>query len=102
MRLRPTIDATPSYAGPCSHQHEPGSHVPFAGYSATCPGCGDIYSVRGCGDSTRKRTLPPDPKSGGVFGVVNVACTCGSMVDVGVPPEAIPATLIASLSSPRT
>ena len=94
--LKPVDDRTPTLAV-CSHSVPPGSHVPFASFYATCPGCNNVYVVRGCGDASGKRTLPPDPKTQDGFGVVNVECECGTVVDVGVPAEAIPDTLIASL-----
>jgi hypothetical protein len=106
MLLTPIDGGSLGYAGPCSHPHKPRSHAPFAGFAAACGKCGVLYTVRGCGDTIgRTRTLPPDPKTNGAFGLVSVKCPCGNIADVGVPAEAIPETLIASgvkSSAPRT
>jgi hypothetical protein len=100
MLLKPVADSTPSYAGPCSHEHAPGGHVPFANFQARCR-CGALYLIRGCGDAKRReRVLPPDPLTGGTMGHVQVECTCGAVADGVVPGEAIPSTLIASRLSP--
>lgn len=95
MLLKPVDDPRQSYAGPCDHEHEPGAHTPFANFRAHCE-CGAVYLIRGCGDSKGKRSLPPDAVTHGALASVSVACVCGAVASGGVPPEAIPSTLIAS------